>query len=273
MSDKDSTQTNCQQQLPGPTDIKKFSDYLLKLKGDVFIEGSNDGERWLYPVFLSADPENETRYKYYRLVDDRHWILRQKWIDSDFKLPIEVYDPDGWQRATPDWSHDKGYRVSPKVKSQWSNPDESELQPIELNLENLETEVDQFEVPHDETLSIDWGNKEGDRTVIVKRIYVANNSEYEDTGTHYRFAHKAPVTVEDSERGYVEVKLDPFRIADVYGMTDFALQTILKKTLCAGNRGHNDLREDLKDIICAAKRKLEMLDEDEQLAKTKKEES
>jgi len=263
MSDKDSTQTNCQQQLPGPTDIKKFSDYLLKLKGDVFIEGSNDGELWLYPVLLSADPENETRYKYYRLVNDRHWILRQKWIDSDFKLPIEVYDSNGWRRATPDWIHDKGYRVAPEVKSQSDNLDESRLQPIELNLENLETEVDQFNRPHKEKDKTGIFNADG-----VSVYWVSAIEQTEDTGGHYRFAHKAPVTVEDSERGYAEIKLDPFRIAAIYKLTDFALQTILKKTLCAGNRGHNDLREDLNDIICAAKRKLEMLDEDELLAKT-----
>ena len=46
------------------------------------------------------------------------------------------------------------------------------------------------------------------------------------------------------------------------------LQRAIYETLCAGNRGHNDLREDLKDIICAAQRKLEMLDEDELLIAT-----
>jgi len=44
---------------------------------------------------------------------------------------------------------------------------------------------------------------------------------------------------------------------------DFALQTILKKCLCAGNRGHKDKRRDLEDIITAAKRAIEMMNEDE----------
>jgi hypothetical protein len=70
-----------------------------------------------------------------------------------------------------------------------------------------------------------------------------------DTGTHYRFMYQG-------------IKLDPFRIAKIYGITDFALQTILKKCLCAGERGHKDKRRDLEDIITAAKRAIEIIDED-----------
>lgn len=70
-----------------------------------------------------------------------------------------------------------------------------------------------------------------------------------DPGKHYRFMYKG-------------LKLDPFRIAQIYGMTSFAMMTILKKCLCAGNRGHKDYRQDLNDIICAAQRELELLDED-----------
>lgn len=71
----------------------------------------------------------------------------------------------------------------------------------------------------------------------------------EDTGSHYRFEYKG-------------IKLDPFRISQIYGMTSFAMMTILKKCLCAGNRGHNSYREDLLDIINAAQREIEMIDED-----------
>lgn len=71
----------------------------------------------------------------------------------------------------------------------------------------------------------------------------------EDTGSHYRFEYKG-------------IKLDPFRISQIYGMTSFAMMTILKKCLCAGNRGHNSYREDLLDIINAAQREIEIIDED-----------
>lgn len=71
----------------------------------------------------------------------------------------------------------------------------------------------------------------------------------EDAGAHYRFKYRG-------------INLDPFRIAQIYDMDDFCMMTILKKTLCAGRRGHKDFEQDLKDIICAAQRKLEMLKED-----------
>jgi hypothetical protein len=72
----------------------------------------------------------------------------------------------------------------------------------------------------------------------------------EDPGKHYRYELNG-------------IKLDPYRIAKIYAVNDFALQTILKKCLCAGNRGHKDFKQDLKDIVSAAARRLEMLKEDE----------
>ena len=71
-----------------------------------------------------------------------------------------------------------------------------------------------------------------------------------DAGEHYRFQYKG-------------IKLDPFRIALIYEIDDAAQFTILKKALCMGQRGYKDLEQDLKDIICAAQRKLEMLKEDD----------
>ena len=84
----------------------------------------------------------------------------------------------------------------------------------------------------------------------------------EDTGKHYRFSFTKKLTETDIKNGYVTINLDPFRIATIYKMSSFALQTILKKCLCAGNRGHNSVVEDLKDIICAAQREIEILEED-----------
>ena len=86
-----------------------------------------------------------------------------------------------------------------------------------------------------------------------------------DEGEHYRFGVEIAVTEEDLARGSITINLDPFRVAAVYNMEDFALKTILKKTLVAGNRGHKDISQDLKDIICAAERKLEMIEEDERV--------
>lgn len=70
-----------------------------------------------------------------------------------------------------------------------------------------------------------------------------------DPGAHYRYEYRG-------------IKLDPFRICQIYGVNDFSLQTIIKKALKAGERGHKDMRQDLRDIVNAANRKLEMMDED-----------
>ena len=84
----------------------------------------------------------------------------------------------------------------------------------------------------------------------------------EDAGKHYRFEYKVNITLENLADNYVTIKLDPFRIAKIYGMEDFAMQTILKKVLCAGNRGNKSFEQDLLDIVSAAQRRLEILNED-----------
>ena len=89
--------------------------------------------------------------------------------------------------------------------------------------------------------------------------------EARDEGDHYRFCLEVAVTEEDAAKGTIKINLDPFRVAEIYKMYDFAMQTMLKKVLVAGERGHKDLRQDLKDIICAAERKIEMLSENERL--------
>ena len=96
-----------------------------------------------------------------------------------------------------------------------------------------------------------------------KRVLLKpKHMQKKDEGEHYRFGVEIAISEEDAARGFVDINLDPFRIAAIYHMEDFALKTILKKTLVAGNRGHKDISQDLKDIICAAQRKLEMIEED-----------
>jgi hypothetical protein len=74
------------------------------------------------------------------------------------------------------------------------------------------------------------------------------NNTVIDAGEHYRLEYRG-------------VKIDPFRIAQVYRINDFAMMTVLKKVLRAG-RAHKDLRQDLLDMKCAIDRKLEMMAED-----------
>tara|TARA_R110000822_G_scaffold68587_10_gene166907 strand:+ start:1355 stop:1993 length:639 start_codon:yes stop_codon:yes gene_type:complete len=69
-----------------------------------------------------------------------------------------------------------------------------------------------------------------------------------DAGLHYRKKYKG-------------IKLDPFRIAQIYNLDGIQL-TILKKTLVTGERGSKDILQDYKDIINAATRAIEMIEED-----------
>ena len=69
-----------------------------------------------------------------------------------------------------------------------------------------------------------------------------------DKGKHYRFSYKG-------------INLDPFRIAEIYKLNAPQL-TILKKVLVNGNRGYKDKTQDYEDIICAAKRAIEIIKED-----------
>ena len=84
-----------------------------------------------------------------------------------------------------------------------------------------------------------------------------------DQGKHYRFQYIIKVTKEDLDRGFIRIKLDPFRIADIYKMKCKASFTALKKVLRMGTGGHKDEKQDCLDVVSAMERKLEMLDEDD----------
>lgn len=70
-----------------------------------------------------------------------------------------------------------------------------------------------------------------------------------DPGAHYRYEYRG-------------IKMDPARIVTIYGCKNLMAGTIVKKTLCAGNRGAKDELQDVRDIICAAQRWEEMILED-----------
>lgn len=73
-----------------------------------------------------------------------------------------------------------------------------------------------------------------------------------DSGSHYR-------------KYYRGIQLDPYRIADVYELTDHSLFTAMKKILAAGQRGNKNYKQDIIEARDALNRKLEMLEEDEQI--------
>lgn len=55
--------------------------------------------------------------------------------------------------------------------------------------------------------------------------------------------------------------IDPYRISDLYDLHPCA-DHIMKKSLCAGNRGHKDTLRDIQDIIDTAERWKQMIEED-----------
>ena len=72
--------------------------------------------------------------------------------------------------------------------------------------------------------------------------------EPKDLGQHYRYTYKG-------------VKIDPYRILDVYQITHPAHQHAIKKLLRLG-RSVKDTEQDLKEVIMTLERWLEMIGED-----------
>ncbi|ODT85307.1 MAG: hypothetical protein ABS69_00940 [Nitrosomonadales bacterium SCN 54-20] len=56
--------------------------------------------------------------------------------------------------------------------------------------------------------------------------------------------------------------IDVYRVLELFEVTDPALQHIIKKALCAGQRGAKDFRKDLEEIVDTGNRRIEMLNED-----------
>lgn len=53
-------------------------------------------------------------------------------------------------------------------------------------------------------------------------------------------------------------EIDVYQVLRLFNVTDPCLQHIVKKALCAGQRGHKDFETDLKNIFDTAKRALEI---------------
>lgn len=96
-------------------------------------------------------------------------------------------------------------------------------------------------------------------------FFNSSNTEAQpkDQGAHYRKYHRVKLTDIDVERGFTEIQLDPFRLSSILGITDAAAFTVFKKSIRWGGSNAKDLKTDLKDIISACERKLEIIEEDE----------
>ena len=80
--------------------------------------------------------------------------------------------------------------------------------------------------------------------------------------SHYqKYVYRVKLSDQDIENGFVDVKLDPYRVASVCGVGGGALEHCLKKAMRGTDKGH-DLRYVYNEIIKAAMRGIEMIDED-----------
>lgn len=79
---------------------------------------------------------------------------------------------------------------------------------------------------------------------IIARSEVPPNP----TPPHYRFTYRG-------------IKIDPYRLLLIYQITHPAHQHAIKKLLRAG-QSHKDLAQDVKEVIQALQRWVEMMEED-----------
>lgn len=100
------------------------------------------------------------------------------------------------------------------------------------------------------------------------RDYQFSPHRYIDVGegkslsAHYdKYIYRVPVTQDDADKGYKDVKLDPYRVSVTCKVNDPALDQCLKKAMRGTDKGHSK-REVLEEIISAAQRGIDMLDED-----------
>lgn len=80
---------------------------------------------------------------------------------------------------------------------------------------------------------------------------------------HYlKYMYRVSLTEKDKENGFVDVKLDPYRVGKVCNVGGGAMEQVLKKSMRGVDKGHSE-RVVLEEIISAARRGIEMIDEDE----------
>ena len=79
---------------------------------------------------------------------------------------------------------------------------------------------------------------------------VNNKASTQEKHSHY---HKT-ITGFDGTKTTVDV----YRVLDAFEVNNPQLQHLIKKALCAGNRGHKDYLKDLQDIIDSAKNAIDM---------------
>lgn len=87
---------------------------------------------------------------------------------------------------------------------------------------------------------------------------------FDDTpSAHYdKYMYRVRVTQDDADKGYKDIKVDPYRVGKVCNVGGGALEQCLKKSMRGTDKGH-DMLTVLKEIKRACERGIEMIEEDE----------
>ena len=87
-----------------------------------------------------------------------------------------------------------------------------------------------------------------------------------DQPAHYKFHYTRDLTKDEVQSGKVTIKLDPYRICDIYDVGGGAREQIIKKGLRWTTKGDSEEKV-IKEIMQACQRRLEMLEEDKLINK------
>lgn len=100
----------------------------------------------------------------------------------------------------------------------------------------------------------------------VKAVPFAEVMKTDDPGAHYRWEIRRRITDEDIARGWVRVKLDPYRICQVAGVGGGPHEHAVKKLLRGEAKGH-EARALIREARACLDRWEEMIAEDEEEAR------
>ncbi|PHR58723.1 MAG: hypothetical protein COA47_09970 [Robiginitomaculum sp.] len=83
----------------------------------------------------------------------------------------------------------------------------------------------------------------------------------DDVSKHYNVEWKRPLTKDECEQGFVNLRIDPARIFKTYKLGNHMLEHIVKKALRFTSKGHS-AKKVLMEIIACAQCELNMMAED-----------
>lgn len=108
-------------------------------------------------------------------------------------------------------------------------------------------------------------NKEGEPEVFLNELFVSKDYIQDIRAPRpNRYMRKIKTFESYDINGSpieIVVMVDVYDVIKAFNVTSGPLQHALKKMLCAGERGHKDLLEDLNDIIVSVEREIEMVKE------------